>query len=62
MNAANEVAVAAFLEDKIPFLRIAEVIEETMQTVTTGKPESINDYVAADRMARETALRFVKNK
>jgi 1-deoxy-D-xylulose-5-phosphate reductoisomerase len=62
MNAANEIAVAAFLDDKIPFLRIAEVIEETMQTVTTGKPESINDYVAADRIARETASRFVKNK
>jgi 1-deoxy-D-xylulose-5-phosphate reductoisomerase len=62
MNAANEIAVAAFLDDKIPFLRIAEVIEETMQTVTTGKPESISDYVAADRIARETASRFVKNK
>jgi 1-deoxy-D-xylulose-5-phosphate reductoisomerase len=61
MNAANEIAVAAFLEDRIPFLRIAEVIEETMQTVKTGKPENIGDYVAADRLARETASRFVKN-
>lgn len=61
MNAANEVAVAAFLEDRIPFLRIAEVIEETMQTVQAGKPESINDYIAADRLSRETAARFVKN-
>lgn len=61
MNAANEVAVAAFLEDRIPFLRIAEVIEETMQTVQTGKPESIGDYVAADRLSRETASRFIRN-
>lgn len=61
MNAANEVAVAAFLEDRIPFLRIAEVIEETMQTVQAGKPESINDYIAADRLSREIAARFVKN-
>jgi len=61
MNAANEVAVAAFLEDRIPFLRIAEVIEETMQTIQTGKPESIGDYIAADRLSRETAASLLKN-
>lgn len=55
MNAANEVAVAAFLEDRIPFLRIAEVIEETMAKAIHITSPSFDDLVRSDKEARSQA-------
>ncbi|WP_203558427.1 1-deoxy-D-xylulose-5-phosphate reductoisomerase [Bacteroides sp. 519] len=52
LNAANEVVVAAFLRDEISFLKMSEVIEETMQKVSYIKSPSYEDYVATDKMAR----------
>lgn len=55
MNAANEVAVAAFLKERIGFLDIAETIERTMHAIAfVGKP-TYDDYVATDREARRFA-------
>ena len=55
MNAANEIAVAAFLNDKIGFLQIAELISETMNKASfIGKP-SYEDYVKSDEEARSIA-------
>ena len=52
MNAANEVAVAAFLKERIGFLDIAATIERTMHAIAfVGKP-TYDDYVATDREAR----------
>lgn len=55
MNAANEVAVAAFLKERIGFLDIAATIERTMHAIAfVGKP-TYEDYVATDREARRYA-------
>lgn len=55
MNAANEIAVASFLKDEIGFLQIAELIEETMSSVTFQKECSLDDYRHFDAMARAYA-------
>lgn len=55
MNAANEVAVAAFLREKIGFLHIAEVIEATMQKTAFIATPGYDDYVATDAEARRIA-------
>jgi len=52
LNAANEIAVAAFLADKIGFLQIAEIVEETLNKVENTISTSIADYVEKDKEAR----------
>ncbi|MGH9661670.1 MAG: 1-deoxy-D-xylulose-5-phosphate reductoisomerase [Bryobacteraceae bacterium] len=55
LNAADEVAVAAFLEEKIPFPAIAEVVEETLASTPSRQAGSIEDILEVDRASRETA-------
>jgi 1-deoxy-D-xylulose-5-phosphate reductoisomerase len=55
LNAANEVAVAAFLNGKIPWAAIAEVIEETLAGAVVTTPVSVDEVLAADREARQLA-------
>lgn len=55
LNAANEVVVAAFLEDRIGFLRMSEVIERTMRKASFIAKPSYEDYVATDAEARRLA-------
>jgi 1-deoxy-D-xylulose-5-phosphate reductoisomerase len=59
LNAANEIAVAAFLEGRLPFLHITEVIEETLQSVPASAPGTLEEVLAADALARERAGQFV---
>ncbi|MCC6472682.1 MAG: 1-deoxy-D-xylulose-5-phosphate reductoisomerase [Burkholderiales bacterium] len=59
LNAANEVAVSAFLARRIPFLEIERVIEATLQGAATGPIRSLEDVMEADRLGREHALRQV---
>ena len=54
-NAANEVAVAAFLEGKLPFLGIAEVVEETLARADTSAANDLDELVNADADARRHA-------
>jgi 1-deoxy-D-xylulose-5-phosphate reductoisomerase len=57
-NAANEVAVAAFLEGRLPFLGIASAVEETLEAVDGGAARDLDDLVEADAEARRlTELR-----
>jgi len=62
LNAADEVAVAAFLERRLPFLGIAEVIERVLGRTPRVKFEKIEDVLTADgaarRMAREEVERL----
>jgi 1-deoxy-D-xylulose-5-phosphate reductoisomerase len=57
LNAADEIAVAAFLERRLPFPGIARVIERVLERTSRGEMRSIGDVLAADlearRMARE---------
>jgi 1-deoxy-D-xylulose-5-phosphate reductoisomerase len=55
LNAANEVAVARFLAGRLPFARIAQVVEEVLQAVAAGPVGSIDDVLAADAKARRAA-------
>lgn len=52
VNAANEVVVSAFLHDRIPFLRMSEVIEQAMSKVSFIQTPAYEDYVATDAEAR----------
>ena len=55
LNAANEVVVGAFLQDRIGFLRMSDVIERTMRKVSFIAKPSYEDYVATDAEARRVA-------
>ncbi|MFV0468445.1 MAG: 1-deoxy-D-xylulose-5-phosphate reductoisomerase, partial [Dysgonomonas sp.] len=59
MNAANEIAVAAFLQDKIGFLEMSDVIEKTMQKTAFVQTPTYEDYVETDIEARHIAQEFV---
>jgi 1-deoxy-D-xylulose-5-phosphate reductoisomerase len=54
-NAANEVAVAAFLAGRLPFLGIAGVVEETLQRVEGSRAGDLDELVQADAEARRLA-------
>ncbi len=54
-SAANEVAVAAFLAGRLPFLAIAEVVERTLEQADTAAVRDLDSLVEADRAAREIA-------
>ncbi len=55
LNAANEVAVEAFLKDKIKFLDIAEINQKCMEQVTFIAQPTYEDYVATDKQTRAFA-------
>ena len=59
LNAANEIAVQAFLEDKIGFLQMSVIIEKTMQKVAFIKTPSYSDYMDCDKEARSVALELL---
>jgi 1-deoxy-D-xylulose-5-phosphate reductoisomerase len=56
-NAANEVAVAAFLQERLPFLGIAALVEETLAAVDGAPARDLSDLMEADREARTLAER-----
>lgn len=55
LSAANEIAVAAFLNREIKFMDIPRIIERTMEAHTTQPCESIEAVLEADRWARSRA-------
>ncbi len=60
LNAANEIAVEAFLERRLPYTEIAVVIANTMECHGVGAVESLETVINADQWAREKAGRTVK--
>ena len=58
LNAANEVVVAAFLQDRIGFLQMSDVIEQTMRKASFIVNPSYEDYVATDAEARRLAAKL----
>ena len=62
LNAANEVAVAAFLAGELAFPAIAEVIESVMNSVAVVEPNSLDAVKLADREARAAAVAEVKRR
>ncbi len=61
MNAANEVAVHLFLEGRLSFLGIPDLILKTMDEVPHCRTADIDDILRADAQARETARRLVRD-
>jgi len=62
MNAANEVAVGAFLNGKIGFLDIVRTVEKVVEAAVLHPVATIEDVIAADRQAREDACRFIEER
>lgn len=62
MNAANEVAVALFLNDKIGFMDIPAVIEQQLEQMPSSKPTSVDDYLRIDQEVRNRILKSFKIK
>ncbi|MFZ5540923.1 MAG: 1-deoxy-D-xylulose-5-phosphate reductoisomerase [Pseudomonadota bacterium] len=61
LNAANEIAVEAFLERRLSFVSIATVIEATLGRVAAATPQSVDEVLAIDAEARSAAARVVAN-
>lgn len=59
LNAANEVAVAAFLERRIGFLEIAAIVSETLSALPAGAAISLEDVLGADSAARRLARQAI---
>ncbi len=62
LNAANEIAVAAFLNREVGFLEMSDLIEETLAKATFVKHPSLEDYVASDAEARMITENLIKSK
>jgi len=60
LNAANEIAVEAFLSGQIPFPRIWEIVEAAMQAHAVASHPELEELLAADREARATARRLIQ--
>ncbi len=61
LNAANEVVVQAFLNDKISFLQMPEIIEEAMQKASYIKKPVLDDYIQTDKEVRIMTSALVKS-
>ncbi len=59
LNAANEVAVQSFLDERIRFTDIPRVIEHTLEHVASSEADSLEAILAADRTARAAAFEYV---
>jgi len=59
LNAANEIAVQAFLEEKIRFTSIFKVVEQCLNNVPVQEAKNLEIILAADKTAREESLRIV---
>jgi len=61
MNAANEVVVDAFLKGKLSFMKMSEIIEQTMWKIAYIAHPTIDDYIACDQEARSYAKWLADN-
>ena len=63
LNAADEVAVEAFLCEQISFLQISEIVEKTVDRMTLAKgAHTLEDIITSDREARKIAKEIIKEK
>jgi 1-deoxy-D-xylulose-5-phosphate reductoisomerase len=60
LNAANEIAVAAFLAGELPFLGIAEVVESTLAACDGAPVRDLDELRDADAAARRTAAELTR--
>jgi 1-deoxy-D-xylulose-5-phosphate reductoisomerase len=60
LNAANEVAVAAFLEERIGFMDVPRVVRDALGAVPPGDGATLESVLDADARAREAARRSIE--
>jgi 1-deoxy-D-xylulose-5-phosphate reductoisomerase len=60
LNAANEVAVQAFLTDRIAFTDIPRMIENTLSATTITEAATLEELIAADQAARHLAESWIE--
>jgi 1-deoxy-D-xylulose-5-phosphate reductoisomerase len=65
LNAANEIAVLAFLEERVKFMAISQIVAETLEMAVTeiglSQPVTLDDVLTVDRSARDLATRLCKD-
>ena len=59
LNAANEIAVEAFLKDKIGFLNMSDLIDNCLEKITFVKNPTLEDYIETDRQTRLLANKLI---
>ncbi len=62
LNASNEIAVDAFLKDKVKFTDIYNIVYETLNICNPSIPKNLDDIIEIDYMARKNALNLIKRK
>jgi len=62
LNAANEIAVEAFLKEEIGFLEMSDLVANCLNTVSIIKKPTLEDYFACDAETRAKAKEFIKTK
>jgi 1-deoxy-D-xylulose-5-phosphate reductoisomerase len=60
LNAANEIAVAAFLYDQVGFLEMSDLIEACMKTVHFIQKPTLDDYMHTDKETRRRAAEWLR--
>mgnify|MGYP003965771987 FL=1 len=61
LNAANDIAVRAFMDKRISLLDIPEIVEKSMDSIPLIKTPSLQDYFQTDIVAREITLEIINN-
>jgi 1-deoxy-D-xylulose-5-phosphate reductoisomerase len=61
LNAANEIAVQAFLERRIGFMDIPRLISDVMKLADTGTPAQLEDIIIQDEVSRAASSSWIKN-
>jgi 1-deoxy-D-xylulose-5-phosphate reductoisomerase len=59
LNAANEIAVEAFLQKRISFLGIEQLVDQCLQAIPNRTPQNLEDFVEADRQTRNFARTLI---
>jgi len=59
LNAANEIAVAAFLDEGLPYLQIPVIVEKTLSAIQSSPVDSLEVILDVDAQARRAALQFI---
>jgi len=62
LNAANEIAVAAFLREEVGFLEMSDLIAETMVKMDFILNPSLEDFIETDKMSRIITQQLIKSK
>jgi 1-deoxy-D-xylulose-5-phosphate reductoisomerase len=62
LNAANEMAVAAFLDDRLPYTGIYPIIDQTLNRHGGANGADLGQIIEADRRARDIAYSLIRNQ